>query len=876
MLRVTGVEIMRRVLRLGVVVIFSLVAFASAALAQSRNALVIGNGAYTSAPALKTPTTDASIVAETLRAAGYNVTELHDIRQATIGQSMRDFLDKVAAGGPDGIAYVYYAGYGAQSEGENYLVPVDAVINRDADVANEAFRLNDLLQELADLPLAARVVILDASYDHRLGSAGNQPVPRGLAMANTMPEMLIAFAAAPGAVTGEQDGTYSLFTGTLVTLMRQSGLDMEQIFKTTRLQVNKQTAGAQTPWMSGDLTGDLILFGATASAPTPEQVAGTRIPPKGERDVTKEMLRSLSPDEAYGVVIEEDTLDAYQWFVELFPQYQLAPAIWDTIETRREAVLWRRSLAQNTTRAYWNYLKRYPNGAHAQEAQNLLEAMSAPPTPPVTYVPVPEPLPPDYSDEAVGLAEIVPEGFEAPPDVFDELIPLFIPRGDRGPRDFGNRGPRDFGNRGPRDLGNRRRDNFGATIPNVKGNPNPPFDKTGRDKKNKTGPIDGKNKKIKTGINDGKTSKTKTNIPDGKTGTGTRTGERYTTPGSRINDTGIGNKGKNQKPGLNLPTSGTPGTNTGRPTTPGGIPGTNTGRPITPGVIPGANTGRPTKPGLTIPGTNTGRPTTPGVIPGTNTGRPTTPGVIPGASTGRPTKPGLTIPGTNTGRPTTPGVIPGTNTGRPTTPGVLPGTNTGRPTTPGVIPGANTGRPTTPGVLGTSRPGLPPVPGAIPNRPTTPIPTVPNVGQRPGLPPTTPTVRPTTTQPTTPTVRPTTPTVRPTPPVAHPAPPVNRPTVQPARPTSPVARPTPPRPAPVARPAPQRAAPVARPTPPRPAPVARPAPQRAAPVARPAPPPRPAPVARPAPPPRPAPVARPAPAPRAPVCSTVNGKRVCR
>src|SRR5664280_2424161 len=357
---------------------------AVSATAQSRVALVIGNSAYQTASALKTTATDAAIVAETLRAAGYDVTDLRDLRQANIGQTMRDFLDKAAAAGPEGVAVFYFAGYAAQSDKENYLVPVDAVINRDADVANEAFRLNDLLQELADLPLAARVVILDASYDHRLGSAGNQPVPRGLAMANTMPEMLIAFAAAPGAVTGEQDGTYSLFTGTLVTLMRQSGLDMEQIFKTTRLQVNKQTAGAQTPWMSGDLTGDLILFGATASAPTPEQVAGTRIPPKGERDVTKEMLRSLSPDEAYGVVIEEDTLDAYQWFVELFPQYQLAPAIWDTIETRREAVLWRRSLAQNTTRAYWNYLKRYPNGAHAQEAQNLLEAMSAPPTPPVT------------------------------------------------------------------------------------------------------------------------------------------------------------------------------------------------------------------------------------------------------------------------------------------------------------------------------------------------------------------------------------------------------------------------------------------------------------------------------------------------------------
>src|SRR5665647_2615873 len=127
LLRAAGVEIMGRVFRLAMLVIFSLVAGAGAALAQSRNALVIGNAAYQGAPALKTPATDASIVAETLRAAGYDVTELHDVNQASIGQSLRDFLDKVAGSGPDGIAYVYYAGYGAQSEGENYLVPVDAV-----------------------------------------------------------------------------------------------------------------------------------------------------------------------------------------------------------------------------------------------------------------------------------------------------------------------------------------------------------------------------------------------------------------------------------------------------------------------------------------------------------------------------------------------------------------------------------------------------------------------------------------------------------------------------------------------------------------------------------------------------------------------------
>ena len=51
LLRAAGVEIMGRVFRLALLVIFSLVAGAGAALAQSRNALVIGNAAYQGAPA---------------------------------------------------------------------------------------------------------------------------------------------------------------------------------------------------------------------------------------------------------------------------------------------------------------------------------------------------------------------------------------------------------------------------------------------------------------------------------------------------------------------------------------------------------------------------------------------------------------------------------------------------------------------------------------------------------------------------------------------------------------------------------------------------------------------------------------------------------
>ena len=413
-----------------------LTSLASAALAQSRIALVIGNSAYQNAVPLATAVGDAAIVAETMRAAGYDVIETRDVGLVDLGPVIREFLDKVAAAGPEAVAYVYFSGYAAQSQGENFLIPVDARIDSDEDVQYEGLRVNDIIRELMSLPAAARLIVLDAARDHGFGRGGARPVPQGLALMDVPDGMLLASSAAPGSLAIDGDGPNSLYAAALVTFMRQPGLDMEQIFKATRVQVNQLTSGRQTPWMASTLTVDLHLFDAPTSAAPPQQAAGIMLAPKGDRIVTRDELRRLGADQAYQVVIEEDTLEAYQWFVELFPEHAFAAQVWQLIEQRREAVLWRRTLAQGTRNAYWNYLKRYPNGEHAVEAERQLDASSAPRRPPANYVAVPEPLPPDYSDEAIGIAEVYPADFTSPViDDIETLAPKFIPPPRR--RDFG-------------------------------------------------------------------------------------------------------------------------------------------------------------------------------------------------------------------------------------------------------------------------------------------------------------------------------------------------------------------------------------------------------------------------------------------------------
>lgn len=390
------------------------------AAAQARLALILANSSYQYAPPLPTARNDAALVAETLRAASYDVTELNDLGKADIGPALRAFLDRITAAGPSTVAVFYYAGHTVQASGINYLVAVDLRIAQPADVPNEAFPLMDFLTALGQLPAAARLVVLDAAHNHQLGAGAGTPLPPGLAIAPAWPGTVLAFAAAPGETVVEPDGVTGLFAGAFANELRKPGLEIAEILTNTRLAVNAASGGAQTPWFLDQLDVELKFFAPPPQAPAP----AAKAPP---RPASRDALRSYGADEAYEFVIAADRLDAYQWFVEVYPDHPYAGRVWRIIETRREQILWRRTLAQNSPRAYWNYLERYPDGPHAGEAERRLAWLHAERRPPPGYVVEPEPLPPGWTDEAVGIGELVPRGRPAPPSVFETLMPLFIP-----------------------------------------------------------------------------------------------------------------------------------------------------------------------------------------------------------------------------------------------------------------------------------------------------------------------------------------------------------------------------------------------------------------------------------------------------------------
>jgi uncharacterized caspase-like protein len=356
-----------------------------------RIALVIGNATYRDA-ALATPANDAGLVAQTLQAAGFDVVGARDLDGQSLRTAFRDFLQKAAAAGPDMQAFVYLAGRAIQYNGDNYFVPVDAQINRDADVPIEAIRIADFSHALAETPGQARIIVLDAARANPYAPQGS-PLAPGLALVDPERGELIAFNAAPGTLAGDEEGPYGVYGKTLAGAIRQGGVDIVQAFDQTRVSVNAETQGALLPWSASKLGGPFYVFERAADAPPPAlSFAQTERRP----------ISSFSAEDAYAAAVERDTLKGYREFLAAYPNSDQARRVRAILAVRREAAYWRRTVGADTPRAYWTYLHTYPKGPHIPDARRRLAMLSAEFEPPADFRPENfVDLPPPPPDELV-------------------------------------------------------------------------------------------------------------------------------------------------------------------------------------------------------------------------------------------------------------------------------------------------------------------------------------------------------------------------------------------------------------------------------------------------------------------------------------------
>ena len=339
---------------------------AHSASAESRLALVIGQSAYRSVPALPNPANDAKAVTQLLTDSGFEVSTAADLSQGQMREAVSEFAGKVAAKGADTVALVFYAGHGLQIDGENFLVPIDIDPKREADIPIQAVRLNDILNTLTSVPSKMRILMLDACRNNpfpELKTAGS-----GLAIVDAKvgaPGTFLSFSTSPGAVAEDGSGSNSPYTNALLAAGKEQNIPIEETFKRVRLAVNKVTEGRQTPWDSSSLTEDFRFSGASVAGPKPAAA-----PKKSVAEWTRD-LKGKPVVAANELIVADGTDEAYEAFAGLFPQTALGRLARDWLVRHRRMVAWNDAVLINTASGYRSFLAKFPDSDLSATARKL-------------------------------------------------------------------------------------------------------------------------------------------------------------------------------------------------------------------------------------------------------------------------------------------------------------------------------------------------------------------------------------------------------------------------------------------------------------------------------------------------------------------------
>lgn len=259
----------------------------SLASASDRIALVIGNNDYKRLPPLQNAANDASAIAASLEAMGWEVILRLNATQRDMGRAIETFEGRLATAD---ASLVFYAGHGVQARGENWLIPADANVESEVDLKYESVSARDILEAMKRSGTPLNIVILDACRDNPLRQSARS-ASRGLAVP-ALPQGIkgtaVMFSAAPGETAEDGPaGGNGVFTGALLNTLNEPGLKLEEVFKRTARRVSELTASRQRPWFNSSVYGDFYFNDAArgaaepsappAASPRPKEADGSQL-----------------------------------------------------------------------------------------------------------------------------------------------------------------------------------------------------------------------------------------------------------------------------------------------------------------------------------------------------------------------------------------------------------------------------------------------------------------------------------------------------------------------------------------------------------------------------------------------------------------------
>jgi formylglycine-generating enzyme required for sulfatase activity len=324
---------------------------------QKRIALVIGNGEYQAAKPLANPANDATDMAAILRELGFEVISGVNQNKRQMEGLIREFGTKLAANGGTGL--FYYAGHGIQVNSENYLVPIEANIPEEDEIAYSAVPLSLVLTKMTTAKNDLNIVILDACRNNPFAlswrsfrDGGNNS---GLAKISPPTGTLVLYATEPGKVASDGSGRNGLFTEALLKNIKQPNLEYDQMVRRLSTEVWEKSNKQQLPWKEGNSLS-AFYFATNAINPNPPgKTESAKVETLTERD------RSAVERDGWSLIKNSNNSQDFRDFLKEFPngansanaKIKLEQTVWDSIKDSQEKA------------KLQDYLKEFEDGPNA-------------------------------------------------------------------------------------------------------------------------------------------------------------------------------------------------------------------------------------------------------------------------------------------------------------------------------------------------------------------------------------------------------------------------------------------------------------------------------------------------------------------------------
>jgi formylglycine-generating enzyme required for sulfatase activity/uncharacterized caspase-like protein len=251
------------------VCLLTLLLLHSAALAEKRMALLIGNEGYSSEIGrLANPHNDVALLEQALKGLGFDVTVERDAGLGALTRAVNAYARRLQAAGPNAVGFFYYSGHGASDGSTNYLIPVDVKTTETGELWDQSLRLTEITRRLkTEAGNATHFVVFDACRNTlKLTQPGSRAVVQSKGFIPVAQEsgMLVAYATAEGELASDLGTGAGSYAQILADEIVKPGIEAVAMFRIVQRRVRE--AIRQEPYLGFSALGDVYFGGRLGSA----------------------------------------------------------------------------------------------------------------------------------------------------------------------------------------------------------------------------------------------------------------------------------------------------------------------------------------------------------------------------------------------------------------------------------------------------------------------------------------------------------------------------------------------------------------------------------------------------------------------------------